>query len=75
MVQEYAVCGDLFEDLKKGGGQIKEKQAVRDVVTPFLSALIYLHAQVCGWQSCCGFFADQGKCASGGGSVQCIRMY
>ena len=45
MVQEYAVCGDLFEDLKKGGGQMKEKNAARDVIAPFLSALVYLHAQ------------------------------
>lgn len=45
MVQEFAVCGDLFEDLKKGGGQLKEKYAVRDVIVPFLSALNYLHAQ------------------------------
>ncbi|KAG2429645.1 hypothetical protein HXX76_010873 [Chlamydomonas incerta] len=43
MVQEFAVCGDLFEDLKKGGGQLKEKYAVRDVIVPFLSALSYLH--------------------------------
>ncbi|KAG2490371.1 hypothetical protein HYH03_011173 [Edaphochlamys debaryana] len=45
MVQEFAVCGDLFEDLKKGGGQLKEKYAVRDVIVPFLSALAYLHSQ------------------------------
>ncbi|EFJ51649.1 aurora like protein kinase [Volvox carteri f. nagariensis] len=45
MVQEFAVCGDLFEDLKKGGGQLKEKYAVRDVIVPFLSALAYLHNQ------------------------------
>ncbi|KAG2429677.1 hypothetical protein HYH02_014015 [Chlamydomonas schloesseri] len=44
MVQEFAVCGDLFEDLKKGGGQLKEKYAVRDVIVPFLSALSYLHS-------------------------------
>lgn len=46
MVQEFAVCGDLFEDLKKGGGQLKEKYAVRDVIVPFLSALSYLHGMV-----------------------------
>ncbi len=44
--QEFALCGDLFEDLKKGGGQMKEKYAARDVIVPFLSALSYLHAQV-----------------------------
>lgn len=49
MVQEYASCGDLFEDLKKGGGQVKEKAAVRDIIAPFLSALLHLHAQVGGW--------------------------
>ncbi len=40
------MCGDLFEDLKKGGGQLKEKYAARDVIVPFLSALAYLHSQV-----------------------------
>jgi len=43
MVQEFAGGGDLFEDLKKNGGQIKEKYAVRDVIVPFLNALQYLH--------------------------------
>ena len=47
MVQEYAGGGDLFEDLKKHGGQIKEKYVIRDIVVPFLSALEYLHSQVC----------------------------
>eukprot|EP00798_Chlamydomonas_sp_ICE-L_P005086 gene5086-34884_t len=44
MVQEFAGCGDLFEDLKRNGGQLKEKQAVRDVIAPFLSAISYLHS-------------------------------
>jgi hypothetical protein len=39
-------AGDLFEDLKKNGGQIKEKYAVRDVIVPFLNALQYLHGMV-----------------------------
>uniref|UniRef100_A0A7S3VNV4 Protein kinase domain-containing protein n=1 Tax=Dunaliella tertiolecta TaxID=3047 RepID=A0A7S3VNV4_DUNTE len=43
MVQEFAGGGDLFEDLKKHGGQIKEKYVIRDVIVPFLSALQYLH--------------------------------
>lgn len=46
MVQEFAGGGDLFEDLKKSGGQYKEKQAVKDVIAPFLSAIIYLHSLV-----------------------------
>ena len=36
----------MFEDLKKHGGQIKEKYVIRDVVVPFLSALSYLHGKV-----------------------------
>lgn len=46
MVQEFAGGGDLFEDLKRNGGQIKEKYAVRDVIVPFLNALQYLHGLV-----------------------------
>lgn len=38
--------GDLFEDLKRNGGQIKEKYAVRDIIVPFLNALQYLHSLV-----------------------------
>lgn len=46
MVQEYAGGGDLFEDLKKQGGQVREKQAVRDILYPFISALHYIHGLV-----------------------------
>ena len=45
-VQEFAGGGDLFEDLKKNGGQLKEKHAVRDVIAPFLNALDYMHGMV-----------------------------
>ena len=38
--------GDLYEALKLSGGQISERRAVRDVIRPCLSALIYLHAKV-----------------------------
>jgi serine/threonine protein kinase len=46
MVQEYAAGGDLFEDLKRNGGSIKEKYTVRDIIVPFLNALQYLHGLV-----------------------------
>ncbi len=46
MVQEFAGRGDLFEDLKRGGSNLKEEQAVREVVAPFLTCLQYLHNQV-----------------------------
>lgn len=45
-MQEFAGGGDLFEDLKKHGGQIKEKYVIRDVIVPFLDALQYLHGKV-----------------------------
>ncbi len=38
--------GDLYEALKHSGGQVSERRAVRDVIRPCLSALIYLHAKV-----------------------------
>jgi hypothetical protein len=38
--------GDLFEDLKRNNGQMKEKYAVRDVIVPFINALQYLHGKV-----------------------------
>ncbi len=67
MVQEFAVCGDLFEDLKKGGGQLKEKYAVRDVIVPFLSALSYLHSQV----RAPGFWPGETWRAQGGRGDMC----
>lgn len=44
--QEFAGSGDLFEDLKRHGGQLKERQAAREVVGPFLNALAYMHVKV-----------------------------
>lgn len=58
--QEFAGGGDLFEDLKKHGGQIKEKYVVRDVIVPFLSALAYLHDLVRGGGGNDGDGADNG---------------
>ncbi len=46
MVQEFAGGGDLFEDLKRNGGSIKEKYVVRDIIVPFMNALQYLHGMV-----------------------------
>ena len=43
MVQEFAGSGDLFEELRRNGGLVKEKYAVRDVLAPFLNSLCYLH--------------------------------
>ncbi len=37
--------GDLFEDLKRCGGQYKERHVARNVLPPFLSALHYLHSK------------------------------
>ncbi|KAK9839488.1 hypothetical protein WJX81_005063 [Elliptochloris bilobata] len=45
LAQEYAAGGDLYEALKHSGGQISERRAVRDVIRPCLSALIYLHSK------------------------------
>ena len=46
MVQEFAGSGDLFEELRRNGGIVKEKYAVRDVLAPFLNALHHLHSLV-----------------------------
>lgn len=46
MVQEFATGGDLFEDLKKGGGQMKEGPTATNILIPFLSSLAYLHGMV-----------------------------
>eukprot|EP00887_Chlorella_sp_A99_P007737 scaffold20.g7737.t1 len=45
MVQEYAGGGDLYEDLKRGGGQMGEAAVAGGVLAPFLSAMAYLHAR------------------------------
>jgi aurora kinase len=37
--------GDLYEDLKRAGGQYKERHVARDILPPFLAALQYLHAR------------------------------
>ena len=43
LVSEYASKGDVFADVEKRGGQMSEAEAVRQVLHPFLLALIYLH--------------------------------
>ena len=40
LVQEFAGSGDLFEELRRNGGLVKEKYAVRDVLA---NSLCYLH--------------------------------
>ena len=44
--------GDLYEELKRSGGQMKEKRTSRDVLQPCLSALAYLHTKVCCTCTC-----------------------
>ena len=44
--------GDLYEELKRSGGQMKEKRTSRDVLQPCLSALAYLHTKVCRTGAC-----------------------
>lgn len=45
MVQEFAGGGDLWEELRRNGGLVKEKYAVRDILAPFLNALCYMHSR------------------------------
>jgi serine/threonine protein kinase len=35
--------GDLFDEVKRRGGRLKEVEVVRGVLHPYLSALAYLH--------------------------------
>eukprot|EP00955_Chlamydomonas_euryale_P113721 366230-Chlamydomonas_euryale.AAC.2 len=42
---EYASKGDVFTDVERRGGSLTEPEAVRQVIHPFLSALIYLHGR------------------------------
>lgn len=44
LVTEYASRGDVFGELDRRGGSMTEADAVRQVLSPFLSALEYLHA-------------------------------
>ncbi|KAL4424485.1 hypothetical protein ABPG77_006794 [Micractinium sp. CCAP 211/92] len=44
MVTEYAEGGDLYEDLKRAGGQMRERMVAREVLPPFLAALAFMHA-------------------------------
>ena len=43
LVSEFASKGDVFADVEKRGGQMTESDTVRQVIYPFLQALIYLH--------------------------------
>lgn len=43
LVSEFASKGDVFADVEKRGGQMTEADTVRQVIHPFLLALIYLH--------------------------------
>ncbi len=38
--------GDLYEELKRCGGQLKERRVARDIIEPCLSALSYMHSSV-----------------------------
>ncbi|GIL54641.1 hypothetical protein Vafri_10372, partial [Volvox africanus] len=43
LVQEYAAGGDLFDDVKRRGGRLPEREVVQQVLHPYLKALAYLH--------------------------------
>ncbi|PNH09883.1 Aurora kinase B [Tetrabaena socialis] len=45
LVQEYAAGGDLFDDVKRRGGRVPEREVVHQVLHPYLMALAYLHAR------------------------------
>ncbi|KAK9861181.1 hypothetical protein WJX84_005607 [Apatococcus fuscideae] len=44
LAQEFATGGDLYEELKRLGGQLKERRVARDIIQPCLSALAYMHS-------------------------------
>lgn len=37
--------GDLFDDVKRRGGRLPEREVVTHVLHPYLTALAYLHAR------------------------------
>jgi len=43
LVLQYASGGDLFDELRRRGGRMKEQEAVRLVLVPFMKALAHLH--------------------------------
>ncbi|KAK9789936.1 hypothetical protein WJX73_001902 [Symbiochloris irregularis] len=43
IVQEYAVGGDLYGELKRCGGRFKDKNVARDILMPCMLALQYCH--------------------------------
>ncbi|EFN54910.1 hypothetical protein CHLNCDRAFT_24076, partial [Chlorella variabilis] len=45
MVCEYAAGGDLYEDLKRAGGRLKERVVAGEVLPPFMDALAHMHAR------------------------------
>ena len=82
----HCAGGDLYEALKLSGGQISERRAVRDVLRPCLSALIYLHAKVAMLPGClpawfvpyvsrCMEFLTQVFCHAGDHSQGCQGAY
>lgn len=47
-IQQTCVAGgDLYEELKRSGGQLKERRVAQDIIQPCLSALFYMHSLVC----------------------------
>ncbi|KAK9834350.1 hypothetical protein WJX84_004182, partial [Apatococcus fuscideae] len=44
LAQEFATGGDLYEELKRSGGQLKERRVAQDIIQPCLSALSYMHS-------------------------------
>ncbi|BDA48789.1 probable Aurora kinase A at N-terminal half [Coccomyxa sp. Obi] len=49
---QFAPGGDLYEELKRHGGQLSEERVARDVIQPCLSALAYLHRKGFLWRDC-----------------------
>ncbi|CAL8463348.1 g2882 [Coccomyxa elongata] len=49
---QFAPGGDLYEELKRHGGQLSEERVAMDVIRPCLSALAYLHRKGFLWRDC-----------------------
>ncbi|PSC70705.1 aurora other [Micractinium conductrix] len=45
MITQFAAGGDLYEDLKRAGGQMRERVVAGEVLPPFMDALSHMHAR------------------------------
>ena len=48
----WVLGGDLYEDLKQKGGRFEETRTAAHVLRPCITALMYLHSQVCPLHIC-----------------------